>query len=118
MSTFREIAARDRIRFIGNVQVVDSGADDADRGTLQAALVNTTVPTDATAFSTSTVSVVDLLKVYSAVIFATGASGDKRLGIPGEELTVRVINPSLPPSLPPRYKMRGISQHNTSYRII
>lgn len=98
MATFREIAARDRVRFIGNVKVVESDTEENNG-------IDKTAETG-TVFSTSTISVGDLLKVYSAVVFATGASGDKKLGIPGEELTVSVRFSSM--------KRYLISSHLTS----
>ena len=53
---FDEIAARDGFRFLGNVQV---GRD---------------------------VSAFELSRLYHAVVYAVGASDDRRLGIPGEDL--------------------------------
>lgn len=56
-TTFAQIAAHPRLRFFGNVEM---GRD---------------------------VSVVELGHLYHAVIVATGADGDRRIGIPGEDLT-------------------------------
>lgn len=82
MTTFRDIlATRSRIRFIGNINVIDRSQ------------MSTTpcrkfgVGDDRLA--TSAVGADELLRIYSAVVFATGATMDKKLGIPGENLKVR-----------------------------
>jgi NADPH-dependent glutamate synthase beta subunit-like oxidoreductase len=58
MATFQEVGDRDRVRFLGNVAVGESGGPSVD----------------------------DLLQSYNAVVLAHGAVSDTPVGCPGEDL--------------------------------
>ena len=65
MATFIEVATQPRFRFFGNISV---GGQDGES-------------------SNNAVSVAELKKAYDIVVLAYGASSDRSLGIPGEELS-------------------------------
>jgi adrenodoxin-NADP+ reductase len=65
MATFVEVATQPRFRFFGNVSV---GGQDVEH-------------------SSNAVSIAELKKAYDIVVLAYGASSDRALGIPGEELS-------------------------------
>jgi adrenodoxin-NADP+ reductase len=65
MATFIEVATQPRFRFFGNISV---GGQDGEH-------------------SSNAVSIAELRKAYDIVVLAYGASSDRALGIPGEELS-------------------------------
>lgn len=65
MATFIEVATQPRFRFFGNISV---GGQDGEH-------------------TSNAVSIAELKKAYDIVVLAYGASSDRALGIPGEELS-------------------------------